>query len=341
MAVAVTGASGFIGGAVARALQSRGTPVLSVGRTDPRIPCVRHIEWDITSSVPLSINTMAGRVESVVHAAALVDDWGSEAEFQAVNVTGTRHVLDAFPRARFIHLSSSAVYDPYVHHVDVHEEAAPLDESRYAIAYERSKALAEVVVKRVRPDALVLRPHGVYGAGDRPLLPRLLATARKGKLRLPGGGRRRTTLTHIDNLVAAVLAGLERPDVKGAVNVGDPETYVLREALNTYLARVGADLLEFDSMATDLALVSAWASEKRARFSKSRPVTTRFAVRNIVRDRTYHLGRLQEVLGVSPVQGLSPLPEDQFADDENLTQRIELDWDSFDPSTMENPPAED
>ena len=109
MRIAVTGASGFIGGAIAGELSRQGHFVHAFGRrhaggTVSLLPNYRR--WDIRhplKQIPV--------VDAVVHCAALVGDWGDDAEYQRTNVAGTRRVLETFRGAeRFIHVSSASVY---------------------------------------------------------------------------------------------------------------------------------------------------------------------------------------------------------------------------------------
>ncbi len=312
MSIAVTGASGFIGSAVVRALTARGAQVLSIGRTNPDIDSVPHIDWDIRRPAPQAVHDRASKVAAVVHCAALVDDWGPAEDFHAVNVAGTRHVLDAFPRARFVHMSTTAVYDPHTEHSELYEEAGPVDANRYLGEYGRSKANAESVVARVHPQAAVLRPAPVYGLlpagvpGDRHNVPYLQRRIHKGVLQLPAAPARTLSLAHIDNVVSATLAALSRSWAHGPVNIADPTPYDLRHALNTYMARAGMEQVHFETQAADLARLRAFFGEKRRRPGGKRPAMTRATVALLTRDRTYAIARLENVLGVEPVQGLAP-----------------------------------
>ena len=70
---------------------------------------------------------------------------------------------------------------------------------RFLSAYSATKAAAEL--EFAGTDAVILRPHAVYGPGDRTLLPRVIAAVRGRTLTLPEGAKVDHTLTHVDNVV--------------------------------------------------------------------------------------------------------------------------------------------
>lgn len=171
--VAVTGASGFCGAAVARMAAGRGWEVVCLGRRPG--PVGVHRPWDATVDAP----DLSG-VDAVVHLAAAVGDPGpSEAVFRAVNVDGTARVADAAGSRPFVHVSSASVYAPGPYSAPVREDH-PTGGQRSA--YGRSKAAAELRAA----GAVVLRPRAVRGPGDPHLLPRLRRAVRAGRVWLPG-----------------------------------------------------------------------------------------------------------------------------------------------------------
>lgn len=314
MTVIVTGASGLVGGHVARALRARGTPVVTVGRPDPQAPAgSHHIDWDIRTDAPVDVTAFARRATAVVHCARMSADWGRPQDFYEVNTAGTRRVLDAFPRARFIHLSSTAVYGSDRAHDHLYEEAGPLDPDEYRDEFGRTTALAEAVVTRVRPQSLLLRPARIVAPGEDDGIPESLARfERKGVVELPGGAKGPTMLAHIDTVVQAVLAGLDRPGTRGPVNVADPQPYLLRKALTTYLARTHLPYRPLDARPADLATARAWLGQRRVKnpAPDNRPTHTVAEVAAYARPRTYSLQRLETVLGVRPTQHLASTPGD-------------------------------
>lgn len=320
MRVVVTGASGFVGGAVARGLVADGHEVWTASRRDASVDGARHLAWDLTTG-PL---VDPPPVDAVVHAGAAVSDWCALDVARATNVAGTLAVRDTFPGARFVHVSSGSVYDPFRPSVRAREREAPV--ARYLDAYGTTKAEAERALARdvarhpERGAVVVLRPHAVYGPGDTTLLPRVEAAVRRGRLVLPGGGRVLQSLTHVDTLLAAVRAALVLPDdaaratapavdhheqvaTRGLLvaNVADAEPVVLRDALVDALRRRGTDV-RVVAVPVRPAWALAGAVETVARLLRrpGPPRLTRYALSHLATERTYDLTVLRDVLGVDP-----------------------------------------
>jgi nucleoside-diphosphate-sugar epimerase len=298
MRVAVTGASGFVGGHIALALARAGYTVLSYGRRSPteltrRLP--NYTSWDVAKG---AIDPPG--VDAVVHAAALVGDWGREEAYHAVNVNGTRFVLESFAGTRrFVFVSTTSVYSDGVVKNNVREDA-PVGDCRHS-AYARTKADAEKIIRAARPDAVILRPHIVYGPGDTTLLPRLLESRRFGVLPIPGDGSNSLSVTHLDNLVIAVTRALEAVDVSGTFNISDGKDATLEELLDTILSRL--------VLPTNLVFIpraTAWAAATLMeglwlRGSATRgPYLTRFAVGHLADEHTLDITRARELLRYAP-----------------------------------------
>ncbi|HXV92917.1 MAG TPA: SDR family oxidoreductase, partial [Pseudonocardia sp.] len=250
--------------------------------------------WDVATG-PLP---GAPRVDAVVHAAAAVTDWGAPHVVWRTNVDGTGNVAASFPGARLVHVSTASVYDPFTPTVRAVESAAPV--RRYLTAYGASKAAAERLLAG-RPDVVVLRPHAVYGPGDRTLLPRVLGAVRGRTLVVPGDGRALHTLTAIGTLAEAALLACDPAVPPGVYNVGDAEPIALDEALAALLAERGLDV-----RIRHLPLRSAWllagAAEAGARSLRRRqpPRLTRYAVSHLAFERTLDLTAARTRLGLRP-----------------------------------------
>jgi nucleoside-diphosphate-sugar epimerase len=291
--IAVTGASGFIGGAVARDLAARGHEVIGFGRRPDGFRDGRYRMWHLTSG-PLS---NAPRVDAVIHAAALADDWAPLALAAATNVGGTRAVLESFPGVRFVHLSTSSVYDAFTPTVNA-VETAPLPK-RFLSAYSRTKVEAERVFDG--QNVAILRPHAVYGPGDTTLLPRLLESIRDDRLTLPVGGRVSHTLTSIGNLVQAVRLAIEPSAPVGVFNIGDAEPIILGDLVGELLRRKSGSDVEIRAVSYRSAYAASGLAEVAARIARRRPAFTRYAVSQLGRERTLDLTAARDRLGYLPL----------------------------------------
>jgi len=211
--VCVTGATGFLGGALARQLLRAGQSVIASGR---RIEALKPLE-DLGAGLHIADLSQTAappdaNCETFVHCAALSSPWGRREDFIAANIDGTRNAI-ALARAlkarRFVHISTPSLYFRFADQEHMREDAAlpkPIN------AYAETKAEAEQIVLDASDlDPIILRPRGLYGAGDTALLPRLLKAAAKRPLPLMRGGRAATDLTHIDDVVSAVCAAIDAP----------------------------------------------------------------------------------------------------------------------------------
>lgn len=301
--VAVTGASGFVGGRAADHLESRGYEVHRFGRRAaeglPEHARERYRSWDIESG-PLADPP---EVDAVVHCAGAVDDWGTYEPFRRANVDGTRHVLATWPNARIVHVSSASVYDPRADHSLVREsDADPADVTdtdtvRWLNAYGRTKRMAEnVVATEAGERSVILRPHAVYGPGDTQLLPRLLRRFRFGRLMMVGSPDDRISLTHVDNFAWAIELAIES-EATGAINVADPTAASKHELLTTALRQVGRP-----ERIAYIPPSAAWAFANVADATHlygrlPRPIVTRYQLSHLMHDFVYDLTVAREQLG--------------------------------------------
>ena len=220
MTVLVTGATGFIGGAVADKLLAEGHAVRALVR-DPAAPAVDRLRaagaqitlGDLTDAASLAAAVEG--TEQVFHAAARLGDAGRLAAYRAVNVDGTRALLSAAARAgvrRFVFVSSpSALMSPDGgDQVDI-DESTPYP-ARYFNHYCATKAAAEELVLRAPAgmSTCALRPRAVWGPGDRggPIATVLERLAKRRLPDLDPGRPVWVSLCYIDHCVDASLAAL-------------------------------------------------------------------------------------------------------------------------------------
>ncbi|GII25771.1 NAD-dependent epimerase/dehydratase family protein [Planosporangium mesophilum] len=266
MRLAVTGASGFCGAAVARAAVAAGFEVVCLGRRSG--PVGRHVPWDAAADTP----DLAG-ADAVVHLAAAVGDpppgAAVEAAFRRVNVDGTARLTAAAAGRPVVYVSSASVYAPGRYEQPLTEEH-PIGGQR--TAYGRTKADGEALA--LAAGAVALRPRAVYGPGDPHLLPRLRRAVRAGVALLPGPDAM-LSLTAVENLADACLAALDWPP--GAYNITDATAYRRDDAVRRVLDALGTPA-RLVHVPPGLAYAAASAARLAGRLSSTSPTLTRYAV---------------------------------------------------------------
>ncbi len=305
----VTGGSGFIGGALVRRLVADGWIVRALARSEASAEVVRARGAEPVRGDLDDVSAMAGGAagcEVAFHCAAHLGDWGSRADFERGNVAGTRNVLAAARQAgvrRFVHVGTEAVLLAGQPLVAV-DERAPLRFDSRAL-YSSTKARAEEAVIEANQNGLqtvVVRPRFVWGRGDTTLLPIMTEMVRSGRFAWIGGGRQRTSTTHVDNVVHGLLLGAERGAPGGVYFVTDGEPVVFRDFVTRLLATQGVTP-PGRSLPTPVASAVAAASETAWRLLPlpGRPPLTRFAVWVSALETTIDITRARTELGYAPV----------------------------------------
>ncbi|ASD20806.1 nucleoside-diphosphate sugar epimerase [Cryobacterium sp. LW097] len=214
MRVLVTGASGFLGRAVAAAIVAAGHEVRCFQRRPSGVAGATDALGSITE--PADVAAAVAGVDAIVHLAAKVSLAGPPAEFETVNVGGTRTLIAAARTANVQCLVF--VSSPSVAHSGASitgSDALPADPDHARGDYARTKAAAELLALAADSAELrvvAVRPHLVWGPGDTQLIARIVERARAGRLPLLGHGAALIDSTYIDNAADAIAAALERVD---------------------------------------------------------------------------------------------------------------------------------
>lgn len=230
MRVLVTGATSTYGRGVVHGLLARGDTVAVLQRRPSGLASVTEHLGDITDRDVLR-RAVAG-CDGVIHLAARVGIVGTEQQFHAPNVEGTRALLDVATEAgvgRFVQVSSPSV--AHAGSALVADGAAPADPAGARGHYSKTKAISELdALARDRPGFAVvaIRPHLVWGPGDTQLIGRIIARARAGRLALIDDGAALIDTTYRDNAVEATIAALDRAEVAHGralvITNGEPRT---------------------------------------------------------------------------------------------------------------------
>jgi nucleoside-diphosphate-sugar epimerase len=236
-AVLITGASGFVGRAVARTLAGAGWRVtgLDLVRPDREPPSERgfaaFVTCDLLDERALAEVTGDAVYDAVVHLAGLLPGASTLRELFAVNVGGTSAALDRFvhPGCHLTFFSTGLVYGP---------QPAPFREDMNCSptnAYARSKLAGETLVRThglaCRAPVAILRPSVLYGTGAPAgmLLVSLMRTLAKGEPFAMTAGEQQRDFLHIDDAARAVAAVVERR-LEGTWNLASGSSVSVRQA---------------------------------------------------------------------------------------------------------------
>ncbi len=310
--VLVTGGTGFLGRAIVERLLAQGRPVAVSGRTpapDLEARGVRFIRVPLEDAA--GVREACRGMQAVFHVAARVGVWGRRADFFRANVLGTRAVIDGcriHGVCRLIHTSTpSVVYNG--RDLAGADESLPLT-TRCPSPYPLTKAAAEAEVLAAHGQALhtvALRPHLIWGPGDPHLVPRLLARARAGRLRIVGEGTNRVDMVHVDNAADAHIDA-ERSLVGDAPAAGgkayfitNGEPVMLWKWINNLLVALGeTPVTRRISLRAATAIGCACEAAWSLLPLESEPPMTRFVAAELAKDHWFDISAARRDLGYAP-----------------------------------------
>ncbi len=241
----------------------------------------------------------------VVHCAAVVYSGGEWPSVRAINVEGTRNVLEGAARASVehaVHVSSVAVYGQVIGDRD---GESPLDGLlRPRDLYARSKRMAEEVAMDVhasgRLSVTSVRPSVVYGERDRLFAPRLARLLRSPVVPMLGSGDNTVAVVYAGNVAAGVEAALTGRGAGEAFNLAEDFPLTQRELLEGLanglgraprLIRLAAGLIRGTARLAEAVGLSVPGAQGLA---PSR------VVRLALRDNPYRSERARDILGWQP-----------------------------------------
>ncbi|MFN6572190.1 NAD-dependent epimerase/dehydratase family protein [Dendronalium sp. ChiSLP03b] len=222
MKALVTGANGFTGSHLVKALQKQSTTVVGLVRKSSNLARlsdrnVQLIYGDITDRDALR-TAMTG-VDTVFHTAAYVElGIVDELEMERVNVEGTRAVLEvaqAVGISKLVYCSTIGIFGDTKGQLI--NETFRRTQKNFSSAYDRTKYQAQQLVDKFAKDGLPVvsvLPSGIFGADD-PHFGPVMQQFVKGRLKVWAGGDRITGIVHVDDLAAAMILAAEKGTVGG------------------------------------------------------------------------------------------------------------------------------
>jgi nucleoside-diphosphate-sugar epimerase len=246
--VFVTGGTGFIGGAVVRQLRARGDEVVALVRNSAKGAPLEGLGCTaVAGDLSDERATRAGMegCDAVIHAAAVYEVGIPPSErkpMQEANVGGTERVLGAAREAgvpKVVYVSTVGIFGNT--HGQVVDETYENPADNFTSEYEKTKWEAHKVAERLIDEGLpcvIVQPGGVYGPGDKSATGRLLEQFLEGKMPLIPFPDLGICLTHVEDIAAGILLGLDKGKVGEAYVISGPVTTV-REAIDVVAAESG------------------------------------------------------------------------------------------------------
>jgi nucleoside-diphosphate-sugar epimerase len=227
--VFLTGATGFIGGEVARQLRARGDDVVCLVRSPEKAGRLEELGCELVAGDLGDRDAMRGAMEGcegVVHAAAMYEvgiPTSQHAAMYEANVTGTGNVLEAAKQAgvpKIVYVSTCGAFGN-THH-EIVDESYEHPGEHFTSYYEQTKVEAHRLAKRMMADGLpctIVQPGGVYGPGDTSQLADLMDQFLSGRMPLMPFPELGICLGHVEDTAGGIILALDR----GAAG----ETYVI------------------------------------------------------------------------------------------------------------------
>jgi dihydroflavonol-4-reductase len=280
--VLVTGASGFVGSAVARKLSEAGYAVRALVRpSSPRAHLegvdVEFVPGDLRD--PGSLQRATAGVRYLFHVAADYRLWARDPnEITEVNVGGTRAIMTAALRAgveRVVYTSSVATLTLRPDGLPV-DETVPLAEGMAIGAYKRSKVaaerLVETMIAKENLPAVIVNPSTPIGPRDVRPTPtgRIIVEAACG--RVPGFVDTGLNFVHVDDVADGHIAALCRGKIGERYILGG-ENVLLADMLREVTALVGRRPPRF-RFSRHMIMPVAYVAERVASFSGREPFVT-------------------------------------------------------------------
>ncbi|MDE8349165.1 MAG: NAD-dependent epimerase/dehydratase family protein [Acidocella sp.] len=277
----VTGATGFVGAAVARALQAAGYQLRLTARAGSDTRNLAGLAAEVVIADLSQPETLAPAVRGcryVFHVAADYRLWVPDpASMRTVNINGSVALLQAAQAAgveRVVYTSSVAALGLGKHGA-VADEATPVDEANLIGAYKRSKYDAEQAVRALAAagqNIVIVNPSTPVGPGDVKPTPtgQMVLDAARGKM--PAYVNTGLNVVHVDDVAAGHLQALTKGKSGEGYILGG-EDLMLRDLLSLIAAQTGRKPPTLALPITPL-MPLAWMMERIARLTGKTPLMT-------------------------------------------------------------------
>lgn len=296
--VGITGINGFVGSSLYGYLKRNHYDVTGFSR---RKNNKEFIYWDISKG---TLDNPVG-LDVLVHCAGTVDDWSPYKECYMNNCKGTENVLNSLPLLqKFIYISSCSVYDSRDHGYVVNE-TSPC--GNFLNGYSQSKYEAEQIVLNhiTKSQKIVLRPHVIYGAMDKKIIPRLLRAHRFNRFIILGDGNNTISVTHIDNLCLAIKNSIEtKEEFRSEIfNITDMDPVKINILMSYIKKKFNIQAKNF-YIPTKIAFLIGFTFEKvfKLLHIKKAPFLSKYIVHQMTSNHCISISKAKNMLKYNPTK---------------------------------------
>ncbi|ODV76668.1 sterol-4-alpha-carboxylate 3-dehydrogenase, decarboxylating [Suhomyces tanzawaensis NRRL Y-17324] len=273
---------------------------------------------DLTSPEDISKAILESKCDVIVHSASPIPDVGTPELFEKVNVQGTKNIIDVSKKLRVKALIFTSSAGVVFNGADIYnvDEEWPYAEV-HMDKYNETKAIAERLVKDSNdPNGLItvsIRPSGIFGPGDRQLVPGLINAAKLGQSKFQlGDNNNICDYTYAGNVADAhILAAKLALQPKEAHKVGG-EVFIITNDTPIYFWTMAREVWKAYGVIEKrhivfnkpLGVVLGYLSETFARLAGKPPGLTAFRVKIACANRYYDISKAKSVLEYKPAVDL-------------------------------------
>ncbi|MHA1166724.1 MAG: NAD-dependent epimerase/dehydratase family protein [Candidatus Hodarchaeales archaeon] len=306
----ITGSTGFIGSHVLEKLIKSGVNPDDIAVYVRNVEKAREMsnrgmnlfEGDITDGKKVTDAIKSFKPDVVIHTAALTDDLASFDQLRIVNAGGTENIVKAITQCSskpfLVYLSSSGVYG----RTKIPESTRITEDTTLnpITPYQRSKAMAEVIVRKSIEDglldAVILRPPSVMGPRDYVQSFKIYEAITSGKFPLINQGRAIMTWVDVEDLVSAIMLTIEKKNISSGKIYNVSSFDVSVKELFDYYASIIGTITPPKEYPYKIAYLTAYIMEMLSKITGKKTTLTRYRIQKLGKNRLYDSSKIEQEL---------------------------------------------
>jgi nucleoside-diphosphate-sugar epimerase len=304
----LTGASGFLGLHLVKALMGRGEQVRALLLPEESKPELEQAQVEICRGDVRraeTLNEPMRGVDTVFHLAAVHGLWRPPQDYYDINVSGTENVCRAASAAgvrRFVHVSTWVAYGMALGQPLREELPLRPFSDIYAVTKARGDMLVQDYISRDHLPAVIVRPGTLFGPGDEVNFGRMADRLRAGKAVIIGSGGNSIPFVYVTNVVDGLLLAAGKEQAVGQTyNLADDSPLTQEQMWRAMAEEIGVKpprrRVPYHPLYA-LAFLAERAAPAHARGRQ--PLVTRLGVKLFGADNRIAIEKARRELGYQP-----------------------------------------